>query len=204
MVESSKSSLPNLLSAARILLMPTALVVALAESKLWFIVLLALALLTDVLDGFFARRLDAESEFGRKLDSAADYLTLLTGLAGIALLWPDIMHRELPWVAAGLMMFFAVIVYALVRLGRAPCYHTWIAKFAAVACGLSLIPLLSGYSAAPLHWAMTLQIIGGVEEIAITSMVPWHEGEVRTVWHAWRLRRNRERSLTSASVRDSS
>lgn len=191
MAEPSKSSLPNLLSAARILLMPTALVVAMAGSKLWFIILLSFALLTDALDGYLARRLHAESDFGRKLDSAADYLTLLTGLAGIALLWPDIMRRELPWVATGLTMFFAVIVYGLLRLGRAPCYHTWIAKIAAVACGLSLIPLLSGYSAAPLHWAMSLQIIGGVEEILITYLVPWHEGEVRTVAHAMRLRKHR-------------
>lgn len=191
MAEPSRSSLPNLLSAVRILLMPTALVVAMAGSKLWFAVLLAVALSTDALDGFLARKLNAESEFGRKLDSAADYLTLLTGLAGIAVLWPDIMRRELPWVASGLTMFFAVIVYALLRLGRAPCYHTWIAKIAAVACGLSLIPLLTGYSAAPLHWALVLQIIGGVEELLIIYLVPWHEGEVRTVWHALKLRRQR-------------
>jgi len=198
MAEPSKSSLPNLLSAARILLMPTALVVALAESKFWFVVLLATALLTDVLDGFLARRLGAESEMGRKLDSAADYLTLLTGLAGIALLWPEIMHRELPWVASGLMMFFAVIVYGFVRLGRAPCYHTWIAKVAAMACGLSLVPLLTAWSAAPLHWAMALQILGGFEELAIIYLVPWHSGEVPTIWHAWRLWRQRAKS-TSAS-----
>ena len=171
--------------------MPTALVVAMAGSKLWFAVLLAVALATDALDGYLARKLDAESEFGRKLDSAADYLTLLTGLAGIAVLWPDIMRRELPWVASGLAMFFAVIVYGLLRLGRAPCYHTWIAKIAAVACGLSLIPLLMGYSAVPLHLALALQILGGLEELLIIYLVPWHEGELRTVWHALKLRRQR-------------
>lgn len=200
MVERSKSSLPNLLSAARILLMPTALVVALAGSKPWFVVLLSLALLTDALDGFLARWLHAESDFGRKLDSAADYITLLTGLAGIALLWPDIMRRELPWVASGLMMFFAVIVYGFVRLGRAPCYHTWIAKIAAVACGVSLVPLLMEVSSTPLHLALVLQIIGGFEEIAITYMVPWHKGEVRTIWHAWRLARERRTSSEDGSV----
>lgn len=191
MAEPSRSSLPNLLSAVRILLMPTALVVAMAGSKLWFAVLLSVALATDALDGYLARRLHAESEFGRKLDSAADYLTVLLGLAGIAVLWPEIMRRELPWVATGMAVFFAVIVYALLRLGRAPCYHTWIAKISAVACGLSLIPLLWGYSAAPLHWALALQIIGSLEELFIIYLVPWHEGELHTVWHALKLRRQR-------------
>lgn len=161
MVAPSKSSLPNLLSAVRILLMPTALMAAFAGSKPWFAVVLAVALATDAIDGMIARWLHAESDFGRKLDSAADYLTLMGGLAGIALLWPDIMRRELPWVATGLTMFFAVIVYGLLRLGRAPCYHTWIAKVAAVGCALSLVPLLGEWSEVPFHWAMALQILGG-------------------------------------------
>ncbi len=191
MAERSKSSLPNLLSAARILLMPTALVAALAGSKPWFVVLLTFALATDAIDGFLARWLHAESDFGRKLDSAADYLTLLGGLAGIALLWPDIMHRELPWVAAGLTIFFSVIVHGLLRLGRVPCYHTWAVKIAAVACAISLVPLLSEWSEMPFHIAMSLQIAAGLEELIIAQLVPWHPGEVPTIWHAWRLRRRR-------------
>lgn len=192
MPEPSKTTLPNLLSAARLLLMPTALMAALVGSKPWFVVLLAVALLTDAIDGPIARWLRAESDFGRKLDSAADYVTLLSGVAGIAILWADIMNRELPWVAAGLTMFFAVIVYGFTRLGRAPCYHTWLAKFSAVACALSLVPLLAEWTEAPFHIAIGLLILGGIEELVIISLVPWHEGQVATAWHAWRMRRRRK------------
>jgi len=116
---------------------------------------------------------------------------VLLGLAGIALLWPAIMHRELPWVAAGLTMFFAVIVHGFARLGRAPCHHTWAAKISVTACAFSLVPLLAEWSPAPFHAAMILQIAGGVEELAITQLVPWHAGEVPTFWHALKLRRQR-------------
>jgi phosphatidylglycerophosphate synthase len=187
---------PNVLSAARIALMPAVLTAALAESRLWFLVLLITALSTDAADGFLARRLNAYSDFGRKLDSAADYLTMIVGLAGIALLWPDIMHRELPWVAAGLAAFFAAVVYGFVRLGRAPCYHTWAAKAGAVACALSLIPLLAGGTALPFHLAISLQIAAGLEEMVIVLLIPSHQGEVATVWHAWRLRRESMALLT--------
>src|SRR6185503_15245372 len=118
---------------------------ALVGSRLAFSILIATSLLTDALDGFLARRLNAFSEFGRKLDSAADYLTMVTGLAGIALLWPEIVKRELPWVVSGLAAFFAVIVYGFIRLGRAPCYHTWAAKAGAITCALALIPLLAAW-----------------------------------------------------------
>jgi phosphatidylglycerophosphate synthase len=180
---------PNLLSGTRIALMPAVLTAAIAGSKPWFIVLLAASLTTDVLDGFLARRLNAFTDFGRKLDSMADYLTMVTGLAGIALLWPDIVKRELPWIAAGLAAFFAVIVYGFVRLGRAPCYHTWGAKIGAVGCALALIPLLAGWSAVPFHAMIVLQIAAGVEEMLIALLVPTHVGEVQTLWHALRNRR---------------
>src|ERR1041385_3278095 len=105
--------------------MPIVLLTAMAGSRRWFVVLLIVSLATDALDGFLARRLNAYSDLGRKLDSAADYITMIVGVSGIALLWPEIMHRELPWVAVGVIAFFAVVVYGFVRLGRAPCYHTW-------------------------------------------------------------------------------
>ncbi len=188
---------PNLLSGARIALMPAVLTAALAQSRRWFVVLLVTSLLTDALDGFLARRLNAYSDLGRKLDSAADYLTMVTGLAGIALLWPEIMRRELVWVAAGLGAFFAVVVYGFIRLGRAPCYHTWAAKLGAVLCACSLVPLLLEWTPLPFHVAIVLQILAGLEEMTIALLVPSHVGEMATVWHAWRLRRESMALLTS-------
>ena len=180
---------PNLLSGARLALAPAILITAMAGSQAWFVALLSASLLTDALDGWIARRLDAHSELGRKLDSVADYLTMITGIAGIALLWPDITRRELPWIAAALTAFFAVVVYGFIRLGRAPCYHTWAAKAGAVACAFSLIPLLSGHTAIPFHAAIILQVIAGLEEMAIVLLIPTHEGAMATIWHAMKVRR---------------
>lgn len=190
---------PNLISGLRIALMPAVLTSAIAGSKMWFVVFLAASLLTDALDGFLARRLNAFTEFGRKLDSAADYLTLTTGLAGIALLWPELMRRELPWIAVGLTAFFGVIVVGLVRLGRPPYYHTWAAKVGVIGCALSMIPLLAEWSAVPFHVMIVLQTLAGVEEIVIILLVPWHEGEIATVWHAWRARQERAASAAGGA-----
>jgi phosphatidylglycerophosphate synthase len=178
--------------------MPAVLTTAIAGWRGWFVALVGVALATDALDGFLARRLKAFSDFGRKLDSVADYLTLFVGLAGLALLWPEIVRRELPWIAAVLTAFFAVMVYGLLRLGRAPYYHTWGSKAAAVACALSLVRLLGGGGAGPFHAVVVLQVLVGVEEIAIAMLVPWHAGEMPTVWHAWKLRRESMALLTPA------
>jgi phosphatidylglycerophosphate synthase len=180
---------PNLLSGARIALMPAVLLAAISGSRTWFLILVGASLMTDALDGFLARRLNAFTDFGRKLDSAADYLTMITGLAGLALLWPEIVRRELPWIIAGLSAFFGVIVFGFVRLGHAPCYHTWAAKAGVVGCALSMIPLLAEWSAVPFHAMVVLLIIAAVEEVIISLLIPSHVGEMATVWHALRLRR---------------
>jgi phosphatidylglycerophosphate synthase len=180
---------PNLLSGARIALMPAVLLAAISGSRLWFLILVSASLATDALDGFLARRLNAFSDFGRKLDSAADYLTMMTGLAGIALLWPDIAQRELRWIIAGLAAFFGVIVFGFVRLGHPPCYHTWTAKAGVAGCALSMIPLLTEWSAVPFHVMVVVQIVAAIEEVIISLLIPRHVGEMATMWHALRLRR---------------
>ena len=180
---------PNLFSGARLVLMPAALMAAIGGSKPWFIALLVVGLGTDAVDGFLARRLNAYSDFGRKLDSAADYVAMITGLAGIALLWPETVKRELVWIVVGLAAFFAVIVYGFARLGRAPCYHTWLSKAGAVGIALTLIPLLAGGPAWPFHATIVLEVVSALEEMTIVLLVPGHVGEVPTLWHALRIRR---------------
>ena len=104
-------------------------------------------------------------------------------------MWPEVVRRELPWIAAGLAAFFGVIVFGFVRLGRAPCYHTWAAKVGVVGCAFSMIPLLAGWSAMPFHLMVGLLILAAVEEVTIVLLLPSHRGEMATVWHALRLRR---------------
>lgn len=181
--------LPNLLSGTRIALMPVVLLAAVVGSRAGFVALLAVSLSTDAIDGFLARRLNAYSELGRKLDSAADYVTLMTGVAGIALLWPAIMQRELPWVVAGMCAFFGVLVFGFARFGRPLGYHTWATKVLAIAMAFSLIPLLGNRTAVPFHVLVVLQILASLEQVVIALLVPAHRGEMRTVVHALRLRR---------------
>jgi phosphatidylglycerophosphate synthase len=187
-----KSHWPNIVTGTRIAMMPFVLAAAYFGERGWFTGLFAVALSTDVLDGYLARRLNAFSQFGRKLDSIADYTALFTGLVGVTLLWPDVVRREWPWFAAVMGSFAIAMIYCFWKLKRAPCYHTWASKVTVAGCALAIIPLFSGWSATPAHIVATLQVLVGVEEIAIASLVPWHVGEMPSVWHAWKLRQRHD------------
>ena len=56
--------------------------------------------------------------------------------------------------------------------------------------------LLAEWTARPFHVAIALQVLAGAEELAIALLIPRHEGEMPTVWHAWRLRRAARARLT--------
>ncbi len=79
-------NLPNLLTVFRILLVPLLVVVLLTKSsgkESWGLGLFLLAALTDVLDGFLARRRQQVTRLGTLLDPAAD--KILTSAAFISL-----------------------------------------------------------------------------------------------------------------------
>lgn len=75
--------LPNLLSLSRIAAIPflAALVLWQAPAAGWFAaVLFCVAAATDFLDGWFARRRDLGSDFGRLIDPIADKLLVIAAL----------------------------------------------------------------------------------------------------------------------------
>lgn len=75
-------TIPNILSFFRILLIPIIVYLYVyANLPIWTIVVIAISGLTDVVDGFIARRCNMITDFGKALDPVADKLTQVTILA---------------------------------------------------------------------------------------------------------------------------
>ena len=72
------SPIPNLLSGFRLLAAPVMLYLAWIGKPNGFLVLLAISLSTDAVDGFLARRLSWQSELGARLDSWGDFATYVS------------------------------------------------------------------------------------------------------------------------------
>lgn len=85
-------TIPNLLSAFRILLIPAFMWCYLERDDIpATVVLLALSGLTDALDGFIARRFNMTSDFGKALDPLADKLTQFSMLCCLLIRFPRMM-----------------------------------------------------------------------------------------------------------------
>ena len=74
-------TIPNILTLLRVLLVPVIVMLLINEEKnillWWAFGLFLVSAITDFLDGWLARKLDQESDFGRLIDPIADKLLIV-------------------------------------------------------------------------------------------------------------------------------
>lgn len=154
--------LPNLLSSLRIVLAPAILGAAYSNSHVGFVILLSVALVSDTLDGWFARRWRVTSAIGQRLDRWGDGLTLAVGSLGVTFLWLEIVEREWDWMLVALAGYLMCGVQRLVEPAREHSAPGWFGRICGWAVPLSLVPLVLGYAAWPFQGAAVLQAaLGG-------------------------------------------
>lgn len=90
-----------------------------------FYIIYTLSGLTDVLDGFIARRFNASSELGKKLDSAADLLFYAVMLIKLFPTLFAVLPRSI-WIAVGVIIILRLISYgtAAVKHRKFASLHT--------------------------------------------------------------------------------
>jgi phosphatidylglycerophosphate synthase len=188
-LSSSVRSIPTALTVFRLLSAPVLMVLAYMGRERFFLWLAIAALLSDVLDGALARRLGASSETGRLLYSWADLLIALVSFAGATLLWPDTMREEAGFFALVLAALVIPNAWGLLRFRRLLGYHTLSAKASGVFLAVATLMLFIGITPIPFRVAAFVELAVAAEYIAISLMLPQWTTEMKSVWHAWRLRR---------------
>ena len=122
--------LPNCITALRIV--GTAALIFTKPMSIWFYIVYCLTGITDVLDGFIARKFKLTSEFGAKLDSIADLLFYT--VMGIMIM--PVLLETLP-----LSLWCGVITVIALRLAS---YITAAIKFKRFASTHSILNKLTG------------------------------------------------------------
>jgi cardiolipin synthase (CMP-forming) len=164
--------LPTQITCARIVLTAILHVVVLIGSRGWFLGLYALAFLSDVLDGYLARRWGLESYFGMRLDSYADYLLIASSVWWAWLYCPEMFldHARI-WGAMGVSLAIPQAI-ALTRLKRNAGFHLYTTKLTGwIAFALFVHAVAFGYSITLLYALAGAVMIKSAEETAICLLV---------------------------------
>jgi CDP-diacylglycerol--glycerol-3-phosphate 3-phosphatidyltransferase len=147
-----------------------AVAACLNEAKL-FLLLLGISLLSDMLDGYFARKLHQVTEFGARLDSWADMATYAMMIFGLSLMWPIIFEQQFIYLVAATISYILPVIVALIRFSSFPSYHTWGAKLAAVLIAPAFYWLILYDEQAFFRLVIIFHILVAVEEIGITFIL---------------------------------
>ncbi|WP_277613075.1 CDP-alcohol phosphatidyltransferase family protein [Cryobacterium cryoconiti] len=160
-VSSKVLTVPNLLSMLRLALVPVFLVVLVQGEDAWALLVLAVASLTDFLDGFLARRFGQITRLGQLLDPAADRLYIFAALLGLA--WRDLVPWWIVLVIVGRDVFLLGLGVVLANYGFGPLPVHQLGKVATFCLFYALpmimlgeaFPAVSWWSL-PLGWAFGL------------------------------------------------
>ena len=182
--------LPNALSVARIGAAPALGYFAASGAERLFTWLLVPALVTDIADGYIARRFGLTSRLGAQLDSIADALLFFVAIFGVWALHPDVLREH---AVAGLLVagsWIVEIVAAFGRYGRLSSFHTYGSKVAGYLLG-TMIGVLFVWGLPPplLYAAVVVSVGANLEELALIWLLPVWRADVRGLY--WVLRERR-------------
>ena len=91
-------TIPNILSFFRIALIPIIVWLYLTNHPVWALIVIILSGITDVIDGFIARKFNMITDFGKFVDPVADKLTQGIVMICLALRFPWM------WLPIGIML----------------------------------------------------------------------------------------------------
>lgn len=136
-------TIPNLISFARMLLIPVFLYLLLKDCNLAASIVFAFASLTDCVDGYVARRTHSVSRLGQILDPTIDRLLMISGAIGLILV------GRLPlWI-------FLLVLFrdAVLLVGGAWLLRTWQVRVPVIYAGKAVTTLLfTGFAFLLINW----------------------------------------------------
>ena len=103
-------NLPNILTVCRILVTPIFIILLFHEhpyAKSWALFIFVAAMLTDIFDGYYARKHNLVTDYGRFLDPLADKVMVLSALISFAVM------GIVPYWMVSLIIFRDVFVTGL-------------------------------------------------------------------------------------------
>lgn len=164
--------LPNSLSLIRLISAPPLVWLAWRGHNGAFATCLVVALASDLLDGWLARRLQVTSPAGALLDSIGDMAVTLAILLSIWLLHPSVYESDGWVVYLVCTAWIAAHVASLWRYGRLASFHTWLVRIGIAAFNVfALVLFLFSFQPWLLYLAAVLSLLGVIEHFLLLALL---------------------------------
>jgi CDP-diacylglycerol--glycerol-3-phosphate 3-phosphatidyltransferase len=144
--------IPNILSLLRLITIPVPIILIAAGHIQAALIIVSLGIISDVADGFLARRLNQVSDLGKILDPLGDKLAMAA--LALALYW----YLDFPFWAVALIIGRDLVIlifglFTMTKTSSTP-VSDWLGKLTAFTWSLLLLSYLT-----PLTWAQEILIV---------------------------------------------
>ncbi len=183
-------TIPNIITSCRLLLVPVILWFAIAKHEKLFAVFLVINLVTDIIDGYIARRFKMETEIGARLDSFADNFNYLLAFLGMFIFKMDDLRPHLVSLFVYIGMLVLTVIVSLIKFRKFPSFHLYMTKIGGYFSGFFFVCLFTLGFFAPLYYLVIVWgIVGAIEHIAIQMVIPEMRSNVKGLY--WVLKENK-------------
>lgn len=182
---------PNLFTSARLIVIFVLWGFAFAGNARIVGLGLAFAFITDVADGYVARRMNRVTSFGSRFDSLVDSLIAPSALVWLLMLEPDVVFDNALLGIAWVVVTYASLAVGLLRHRRLANLHLRSSRIACVAQYAFLVDVFvaSSYSPVLLYLAVGLGIYSSTETLVLQLVFDSVDERERSFGRALRRRR---------------
>jgi CDP-diacylglycerol--glycerol-3-phosphate 3-phosphatidyltransferase len=187
-----KWTIPNMLSLYRLCSVPYLLYLIYSDQARAFAWLFCTNLITDVLDGFLARRFNMGSEIGVMLDSWADFGSYFLAIVGMIHFHPEVHTEHGVLLGAYLFFYIAQLLYSKYKFGVwVAGWHAYSTKVSGYIQGIFFAVLFAhGY----VHWLFLAAVISHIitesELMALCYICPQRIPNVKGLY--WYLKSTKQ------------
>ncbi|MFP5439067.1 MAG: CDP-alcohol phosphatidyltransferase family protein [Bacteroidia bacterium] len=178
-------TLPNALSFYRIVIAPAIVWSLITEERAVFITLIGINLVTDILDGYIARRYNLCTELGARLDSLADIGTFLLAISGFWIFEHDfVMAHKAAFIT--LFCFYSVPqILSLLKFSRPTSFHLYSNKAVGYIQGIFIFTFfLFGYWDVYFYFMVAASCLADFEVFLLVLLLPKLASNAKTIVHA--------------------
>ena len=155
--------IPNMITVSRIFI--SVLLIFFINHTAIFILIYLLCGITDILDGYIARKTNTKSMLGAKLDSVADMFMFGMVVCIIQILGKEKGLSELyPFIALVAVIRIASLLFAVFKYHSFVMLHTWGNKLTGIFAFLSPLFLILSDKAIILYPIIILATLSAIEE----------------------------------------
>lgn len=178
-----KWNIPNILSVYRLCILPALVWLVVEDLQKLFTLLFVISLITDILDGYIARKFKLQTPIGARLDSLADIGTVILGVTGMFRFeYTAIEPYLLPFLMV-VFIYFSVIITALLKFRRISSLHLYSSKIAAYLQGIFFFILFCFGFNKLVFWIMFGVAIGSyLEELVILFLLKQLKENVKGIY----------------------